>query len=73
MPIRLMLTALLASGLLIGGCGLLPGSLPDMLPNAGKLPEPVFSDSDRKGAVKSMEEAAQNHGAEAAKTIATTR
>jgi hypothetical protein len=44
-----------------------------MLPNAGKLPEPVLSDSDRKGAVKSMEEAAQNHGAEAAKTIATTR
>jgi hypothetical protein len=39
-----------------------------MLPNAGKLPEPVLSDSDR-----SMEEAAQNHGAEAAKTIATTR
>jgi hypothetical protein len=73
MAIRLMLTALLTSALLIGGCGLLPGPQPDMLPSAGKLPEPVLSDSDRKGAVKSLEEAAQNHGAEAAKTIATTR
>jgi hypothetical protein len=72
MPIRMMLAALLASDLLIGGCstyGLLPATLPD----TAKLPEPVLSDSDRKGAMKSMEEAAQNHGAEAAKTIATTR
>jgi hypothetical protein len=60
--------ALLTADLLIGG-----RSTYGFLPDTTKLPQPVLSGTDRQDTVKSMQETAQNHGAEAAKKIETAR
>jgi hypothetical protein len=62
MRIRLAVAGL-ATGLLIGGC-----STYGVLPDTTKLPQPVLRDT-----VKTMQETAQNHGAEAAKKIEGAR
>jgi ABC-type glycerol-3-phosphate transport system substrate-binding protein len=67
MRIRLAVAGL-ATGLLIGGC-----STYGVLPDTTKLPQPVLSGTDRQDTVKTMQETAQNHGAEAAKKIEGAR
>jgi hypothetical protein len=68
MRIRLTVAGFLATGLLIGGC-----STYGFLPDTTKLPQPVLSGTDRQDTVKTMQETAQNHGAEAAKKIEAAR
>ena len=68
MRIRLPLAAMLTADLLIGGC-----STYGFLPDTTKLPQPVLSGTDRQDTVKTMQETAQNHGAEAAKKIESSR
>jgi hypothetical protein len=66
MLLRLAFVGLLATELLIGGC-----SSYGFLPDTTKLPQPVLSGTDRQDIVKTMQETAQNHGAEAAKKMAS--
>jgi hypothetical protein len=68
MRIHFMLAALLTADLLVGGC-----SSYGFLPDTTKLPQPVLSGTDRQDTVKTMQETAQNHGAEAAKKIESSR
>jgi hypothetical protein len=64
----LTFVGLLATEPLIGGC-----SSYGLLPDTTKLPQPVLSGTDRQDIVKTMQETAQNHGAEAAKKIEAAR
>ncbi|MET0194749.1 MAG: hypothetical protein ABW200_15425 [Hyphomicrobiaceae bacterium] len=68
MRIRWILACVLSGALLMGGC-----SSYGFLPDTAKVPQPVLNRPDQLDTIKAMRDAAQTHGADAAKKIETTR
>ena len=68
MRIRWVLACVLSGDLLVGGC-----SSFGFLPDTSKVPQPVLNRPDQLDTIKGMRDAAQTHGADAAKKIETTR
>ena len=67
MRIRCVLVCVLSGCLLMAGC-----SSYGFLPDTNKVPQPVLNRPDQLDTIKAMRDAAQTHGADAAKKIETT-
>ena len=67
MRIRWTLACALSCALLMGGC-----SSYGFLPDTAKVPQQVLNRSDQLDTIKTMRDAGQTHGADAAKKIETT-
>ena len=67
MRIRWVLACVLSGDLLVSGC-----SSFGFLPDTAKVPQPVLNRPDQLDTIKGMRDAAQTHGADAAKKIETT-
>ena len=65
---RWLLACVLSSDLLMGGC-----SSSGILPDTAKVPQPVLNRPDQLDTIKGMRDAAQTHGADAAKKIESTQ
>jgi hypothetical protein len=65
---RRPLACVLSGGLLIGGC-----SSSSILPDTAKVPQPVLNRPAQLDTIKGMRDAAQTHGADAAKKIEGTQ
>lgn len=65
---RWVLACVLSGDLLLAGC-----SSFGFLPDTAKVPQPVLNRPDQLDTIKGMRDAAQTHGADAAKKIETTQ